>query len=61
VTPADGRANNAAGFAAAMREMHAAGQAQRAAAAQDEIDMLNADPFDPEVRLACCAPNLLPL
>ena len=48
------RANDAAGFAAAMREMHAAGQAQRAAAAQDEIDMLNADPFDPEVRQPCC-------
>ena len=31
-----------------MRDMHAAGQAQRAAAAQEEIDMLNADPFDPE-------------
>ncbi len=33
-----------------MRDMHAAGQAQRAAAAQEEIDMLNADPFDPEAR-----------
>ena len=43
------RANDAARFGAAIRDMHAAGQAQRAAAAQEEIDMLNADPFDPEV------------
>ena len=54
---ARGRANNTAGFAAAMREMHAAGQAQRAAAAQDEIDMLNADPFDPEVRYLYSTPS----
>ena len=44
-------AGDVAGFAVAMRDLQRRAAEQRTRAAQDEIDMMNADPFDPKVQV----------
>ena len=42
--------NDVAGFVEAMKAIQRVGQAAKVASQQAEIDMMNADPFDPEVQ-----------